>query len=173
MRSLKRQLFAGQRSSPYVEFPAGGMYGTTICGERALTLRDKLISLLGKQKTDVFLRADFAALGSAAQLSRALRGLVDAGMVVKLGVGVYAKAKPSVLSGKPIPMHPVEVLAPQVLERLGVKTYPSRLVAAYNAGSGTQLPANVVINIGCRRITRRLGFGRQFIQYETDFENVN
>ncbi|VVD78462.1 hypothetical protein PAQ31011_01005 [Pandoraea aquatica] len=137
-----------------------------------MNLKDKLTSSLRKRRSDVFLRADFAGLGSEAQLSRALRELVDAGTIVKLGVGVYAKAKPSALSGKPIPVRPVEVLAPQVFKRLGVKTYPSRLVAAYNAGATTQLPANVVINTGNRRIARKLGFGRQFIQYENNFESA-
>ncbi|VVE24733.1 hypothetical protein PHO31112_03312 [Pandoraea horticolens] len=133
-----------------------------------MKLRDKLKSSLRQWKADVFLRADFAALGSEAHLSRVLRGLVDAGTIVKLGVGVYAKAKPSALSGNPIPVRPVEVLAPQALKRLGIKTYPSKLVAAYNAGSTTQLPANIVVNTGNRRITRKLGFGRKFIQYENN-----
>lgn len=135
-----------------------------------MSMRDKLISSLRKRRADVFLRADFASLGSESQLSRALRELVENGAIVKLGVGVYAKAKPSVLSGKPIPVRPVEVLAPQVLKRLGVKTYPSRSVAAYNAGRTTQLPAKVVINTGNRRIARKLGFGQQFIQYENNLE---
>lgn len=105
---------------------------------------------------------------SEAQLSRALRELVDEGTIVKLGVGVYAEAKPSVLSGKPILVRPIEVLAPQALKRLGVRTYPSGMVAAYNAGDTTQLPTSAVVNTGNRRIARKLGFGRQFIQYEND-----
>ena len=133
-----------------------------------MSLRDKLKTSLRKRKVDVFLRADFAHMGSEAQLSRALRELVGGGTIVKLGVGVYAKAKPSVLSGKPIPVCPIEVLAPQALKRLGVRTFPSRMVATYNAGDTTQLPASVVINTGNRRIARKLGFGRQFIQYEND-----
>ncbi|WP_087690911.1 MULTISPECIES: DUF6088 family protein [unclassified Pandoraea] len=137
-----------------------------------MSMKDRLISSLRKRRAEVFLRADFADLGSEAQLSRALRELVDDGIIVKLGVGVYAKAKPSVLSGRPIPVRPVEVLAPQVLKRLGVRTYPSRLVAAYNAGRSTQLPAKVVINTGNRRIARKLGFGQQFIQYENNFQRA-
>lgn len=52
-----------------------------------MILRDKLRKMLGRKKTNVFLRADFVGLGSGAQLSRALRNLVDEGVVVKIGVG--------------------------------------------------------------------------------------
>lgn len=137
---------------------------------RVTSVREKLLVVLRRRRSNVFLYADFAKLGSTAQLGRALRALVDAGKLVKLGVGVYARAKPSVVSGKPIPVRPVEVLAPQVLKKLGVKTYPSELVAAYNGAHSTQLPAGIVINTGNRRIARRLGFGRQFVRYENNSE---
>jgi hypothetical protein len=54
----------------------------------------------------VFLRTDFSGLGSEAQLSRALRSLVAEGAIVKIGIGVYAKAKCSALSGEPIAVEP-------------------------------------------------------------------
>ncbi|BEH48885.1 hypothetical protein NQH47_19610 [Burkholderia pseudomallei] len=50
-----------------------------------MILRDKLRKALGRKKANVFLRADFEKLGSDAQLSRALRNLVDEGAVVKIG----------------------------------------------------------------------------------------
>ncbi|MBF3934324.1 type IV toxin-antitoxin system AbiEi family antitoxin domain-containing protein [Burkholderia pseudomallei] len=134
-----------------------------------MILRDKLRKALGRKKANVFLRADFEKLGSDAQLSRALRNLVDEGAVVKIGVGVYAKAKRSALSGKPIPVEPVEFLAPKALKKLGVKVYPSRRTAEYNAGQTTQIPAGVVINTGNRRISRKLGFGQKTIEYENNY----
>jgi hypothetical protein len=97
---------------------------------------------------------------------------VEDGVIVKLGVGVYAKAKPSVLSGAPIPVRPVGILAEEVLGKMGVKTYPSKLVAEYNAGRTTQLPAGTVINTGHRRIVRKLGFGRNTVTYENDYRRT-
>ncbi|VVE45825.1 hypothetical protein PCA20602_04413 [Pandoraea capi] len=135
-----------------------------------MSLKDELAASIRKRRAIVFLRSDFASLGSEASLSRALRELIDAGAIVRLGFGVYAKAKRSVLSGRPIPVRPIEVLAPQVLKRLGVKTYPSRLITAYNEARSTQLPMDVVINTGPRRIARKLGFGKQFILYESSTE---
>lgn len=133
-------------------------------------LEDRLRISIAKQMSDVFLRTDFARFGSEAQVSRALRKLVEGGVIVKLGMGVYAKAKRSALSGQPIPTQPVEILAEQALTRLGVKIYPSRQVELYNSGGTTQLPVGVVINTGNRRIGRKLGFGKSTVQYENNLK---
>ncbi|MDR8402132.1 DUF6088 family protein [Paraburkholderia sp. USG1] len=131
-------------------------------------LENKLKISIARQATDVFLRTDFARFGSEAQVGRALRKLVDDGVIVKLGVGVYAKAKRSALSGMPIPVQPVEILAEQALTRMGVKIYPSRQAQRYNSGKTTQVPAGGVINTGNRRIVRKLGFGKKTVQYENN-----
>lgn len=123
-------------------------------------------SVSNRKSADVFLRADFDGFASAAQVGRALNELTARGALVKLGVGVYARAKPSVLSGKPIPARPLEVLAPQALRRLGVALGETRLAAAYNSGQSTQIPAGVVLNTGKRRITRKLGFNGKLVHYE-------
>ena len=135
-------------------------------------LEDRLKIAIAKRASDVFLRTDFARLGSAAQVGRALRKLVESGVIVKLGVGVYAKAKRSVLSGAPIPVQPVEILAEEALARMGVKIYPSRQVELYNAGKTTQLPGASVINTGNRRIVRKLGFGKKTVQYENNLRRT-
>lgn len=44
-----------------------------------MTLRNKLKKAFGRKKANVFLWADLFDLGSEAQLSRALRNLVDEG----------------------------------------------------------------------------------------------
>lgn len=130
-----------------------------------MILRDKLRKALSRKRTNVFLRADFVKMASDSQLSRALRNLADEGAVIKIGVGVYVKAKRSALSVKPIPVEPVEFLAPEALKKLCVKVDPSRQTAEYNAGKTTQIPAGVVINTGNRRISRTLGFGKKTIEY--------
>ena len=114
----------------------------------------------------MFLRSEFDHFGSAAQVGRALRLLLLGGVFVRLGVGVYAKARPSMLTGKPIPVRPLEVLAPEALNKLGIEVLPSRLAQDCNAGRSTQLPAGIVLNIGKRRTTRKLGFNGTAVQYE-------
>ena len=114
----------------------------------------------------VFRPADFRPFGSEASVKRALKELTDIGLLVRLGVGIYAKAKPSVISGKPIPIQPLEVLGPQALTKLGVRLKESFQTAEYNAGRSTQVPTGIVVNIGKQRISRKIGFNGKFIKYE-------
>ncbi|WP_437884438.1 S-adenosylhomocysteine hydrolase [Pseudomonas sp. LRF_L74] len=132
-----------------------------------MVVEERLKRAIALRKDDVFLRSEFARFGSPAQLSRALRQLIAEGVLVKLGLGVFAKAKPSALTGNPIPAQPLVVLAPLVLQKLGVKVKTSRLVGDYNSGTSQQLAAGIVLDIGCRRITRKLGFGKQTVAYES------
>ncbi|CBJ39703.1 DUF6088 family protein [Ralstonia pseudosolanacearum] len=133
-----------------------------------MILAERMKRSIARRNDEVFVRSEFAKLGSEAQVSRALKELVTSGVIVKLGVGVYAKAKRSVLSGAAIPVKPVDVLAPIALMKLGVTVYPSKNTQKYNAGETTQIPAGNVLNTGGRRIARKLGFGRQTIRYENN-----
>ena len=132
-----------------------------------MVTEERLKRAIALRKDDVFLRSEFARFGSSAQLSRAIRRLIAEGVLVKLGLGVFAKAKPSALTGKPIPVQPLEVLAPLVLQKLGVKVKPSQAVRDYNSGASQLLAAGIVLDTGRRRITRKLGFGKQTVAYES------
>lgn len=132
----------------------------------AVKIVDRINRSVANRQADVFLRADFETFGSQAQVGRALTELQSRGALVKLGVGVYVKAKPSVLSGKPIPIKPLEVLAPEILKKFGVHVDASRQTREYNSGSSTQVPTGIVFSIGKRRIQRKLGFNGKLVQYE-------
>ncbi|MGJ7537714.1 MULTISPECIES: DUF6088 family protein [unclassified Variovorax] len=131
-----------------------------------MNIVDRIKRSVANRNADVFVRADFMSFGSRAQVGRALTELQSKGALVKLGVGVYAKAKPSVLSGKPIPIKPLEVLAPEVLKKLGVQVGESRQAREYNSGRSTQIPTGVVLSVGKRRIQRKLGFNGKLVEYE-------
>lgn len=131
-----------------------------------MNIVDRIKRSVANREADVFLRTDFEVFGSTAQVGRALAELRNEGVLVKLGVGVYAKAKPSVLSGKPIPVKPLEVLAPEVLKKFGVQVGESRQTREYNSGGSTQIPAGVVFSIGKSRIQRKLGFNGKLVRYE-------
>lgn len=129
--------------------------------------RDKCLDYLRTSREDVFRTLQFAEFGGRTSVQRALAQLIEDGQLVRIGVGVYARAKRSVLSGKPIPVQPLEVLAPQALALFGVQVEPSRAVRDYNAGKTTQVPGSgVVLNTGKRRVTRRIAFNGQGPSYE-------
>lgn len=133
-----------------------------------MNVTEELQRFTAQSKGDVFLRSDFAQFGTPSQITRALRRMQAAGELVRIGLGVYARAKPSVLSGKPISARPLEELAPTTLQRLGIAVKPSKAVEAHNAGRTSQLPCGIVINTGNKRVARKLRFGSMEVRYEND-----
>lgn len=131
-----------------------------------MNIADRIRRSVQLRKELVLRPADFQAFGSEASVKRALRELVDQGLLVRLGVGLYAKAKKSVLSGQPIPARPLEVLAPMALNRLGVQLNEPARSSEYNAGRTNQVPTGLVVNTGRRRISRKIGFNGRYVQYE-------
>lgn len=132
-------------------------------------IKDRMIRCIAKRKGEVVLRADFEAIGSASQISRALRGLMDEGRLVRLGYGVYAKAKISSLTGKPVPREPLEALTLETLARLQVDAKPGQAQIAYAEGKTTQIPMQATFNTGRRRISRKLTVGARVARYENDY----
>lgn len=131
-----------------------------------MSVSTRIQRLINRRTHQVFITADFRALGSKSSVRRALASLTQQGLLVRLGAGVYARAKRSVLTGKPIPVSPLEVLAPIALQRLGVTVHPSVRTQAYNDGLTTQVPLGIVVRVQGRRFNRTLSFGRKVVALE-------
>lgn len=97
------------------------------------TLETKLLNRIERKRGDVFLRADFEDLGAYDQVGRVLRKIVREGRLVRVGQGLYARARPSLTTDEAVPIGGLAGLK-EALGRVGVKTLPSRLEQAYNAG---------------------------------------
>jgi hypothetical protein len=121
------------------------------------TLETRLLKRIDRKRGDVFLRADFDDLGGYDQVGRVLRDLVRDGRLMKVGYGIYARARPSVLDGKPTPIKGIRELAAEALGRLGVETAPTRMEQAYNAGRTTQVPTGRVIGVR-GRVRRQISY---------------
>lgn len=89
-----------------------------------------------------FLRKDFAILGGYDQVGRAMRELVQDQKLMKLGYGLYAKARMNQFTGKEILMAlgGFNQVAKEALKRLNVDFKLSDAESAYQSGS-TQIPA--------------------------------
>ena len=133
----------------------------------AQRIKDRITRSIGRSSAEVFLRGDFRGFGSYSEIGKALTALRRQGKLVRLGYGVYAKARQSSLSGRPIPRKPLESLAREALEKLGVPAQLGRAEREYLAGS-TQIPARVSFDTGRRRITRKLRVGREEVAFEND-----
>jgi hypothetical protein len=129
-------------------------------------IRDRIAERIRRtRKTDVFLRDDFADFGAYDVVGRELRKLVGEGVLVQVGYGLYARAKRSVLSGKPIPAAPLIGIGYQSLRRLGYSPKPSQAALDYIEGRTMQVPAGDRIAVPGARVKRKIAFGSRVIEY--------
>ena len=119
-----------------------------------------------KSKDFVFMLPDFLDLSDRDQVMRALRKLISKKLIMKVGQGVYVKAKESKLTGKIIPQIDLTEIGKAVAEKLNIKVLPSRYDLWYNEGKTTQVPSGKVIAIK-GTILRKIGFNGVYITYET------
>lgn len=131
-----------------------------------LSLVDRIKASIGRSKAEVFLRKDFEKFGDYDQVGRALRSIAKDGRLVRVGYGVYAKARPSVLTGKPIPKASLVVIGLEAMRKLGVNADIGESARAYRDGKSTQIPMATVLSIGKARVVRKIGFGKRVIRYE-------
>ena len=133
--------------------------------KRTKTLESKILARIVRKKSSVLLREDFLDLGGYDQVGRSLKHLADKGKLIRIGYGLYSKAKVSFLTGETIPVAPLPSLAKEALSRLGVKTTPSKAEIDYNEGRSTQIPTGRLIGVK-DRISRKIGFKGASINYE-------
>lgn len=126
----------------------------------ANTLKSRVERRVQKKQVDVFTPKDFAKLGGEDQVLRALRTLTREQKLVRLGYGIYARARKSELSGRVVLANPQGLLgvARQALDCLNVKWELTESQRAYNEGKSTQIPVNPVIRVK-GRFSRKLRYG--------------
>lgn len=137
-------------------------------GKRAVSsasIADRIDQRVARSKRTVFLRTDFASLGSYDAVGRALRQNMDRGRLIQIGYGLYAKAEPSPFTGKPAPVVGIRRLATEALKRLGATVAASTLEAAYNDGQSTQVPTGRTLGVK-NRIRRRIGYDGNYVVFE-------
>lgn len=111
------------------------------------------------------MREDFIDLGGYDQVGRALLRLTRKGVIIKIGYGLYAKAKISSLTGEPMLIEPLPILAKEAMKRLGIKVSPTKAELDYQAGKTTQVPTGRLIGVK-GRVNRKIGYKGASIYYE-------
>ena len=133
------------------------------------SLKDRMVRSIALRKGEVVMRVDFERMGSPSQISRVLKQLVADGKIVRLGYGTYAKARPSSLSGKPVPRVTLAELAQETLQKLEIPATLGRAQRAYAEGRTTQIPVRTTFDTGDRRITRTNTVGISTVRYENNY----
>jgi len=132
-----------------------------------LSTRTRIARSLGisKRKT-VFLRSDFESFGTSTRVTRALQDLIAEGRIIRVGRGVYVKARPSSVTGNPVPVEPLEVVAYKAMEALGVDVQWGSAQRAYVGGLTQDVPMNLSVDVGSSRVSRRIAFGGLEVKLE-------
>lgn len=88
------------------------------------------------------------------------------GTLVRVGHGLYAKARPSSISGCPVPVDTLQNLALDIMKKLGIQADLGRDARALREGKSTQVPMTIVISVRNGRVRRKIGFGGREVIYE-------
>ena len=130
------------------------------------TSKDRILASLRTSKNNVFFREEFNRFGNYRQVCRVVKELLDEGRIVRLGYGTYVKARPSTISGKPVPDGSLVNIGMEAMKRLGIEVSPGKDMQALISGESTQVPMLPIVNIGKARVCRKLSLGSRSLVYE-------
>ena len=132
-----------------------------------ISTRTRIARSLGiSKKKTVFLRSDFETFGTSTRVTRALQELIKEGRIIRVGRGIYVKARPSSVTGNPVPVEPLETVAHKALAALGVDAQLGSADKAYVGGLTQDVPMEIAIDVGSSRISRRIEFGGREVRLE-------
>ena len=125
-----------------------------------MSIKVQMQKRLGRSKHYVFMRADFKDIAGYDQVGRVLRNLVKDGELLKVGYGVYTKARKNSITGRLMPACSggSDAVILEALERLNVDYSLGRSSTQYLSGESTQIPAYTQIETP-DRFKRRLSVG--------------
>jgi hypothetical protein len=130
-----------------------------------MTINSKVQTRVKRSKASVFLRSDFKDIADYDQVGRALRELVREGLLIKIGYGLYTRARVNRVTGNIMPDNPSgpDGVVIEAMEKLGVAYQFDDLSRLNFSGDSTQIPAKVKIVPKNSRFTRKIAIGTQFV----------
>ncbi|WP_338853875.1 DUF6088 family protein (plasmid) [Alteromonas macleodii] len=133
-----------------------------------MTIQNRIEVRVKRSKRSVFIRSDFEDIAGYDQVGRALRNLTRNGVLMKIGYGLYARARTNRITGKLIPDNAAgaDGVLIEAMQRLDVEHKLDDLSNKYFAGQSSQIPANVKIIPLDPRFTRKIAVGKRYINKE-------
>jgi hypothetical protein len=133
-------------------------------------LKQKVALRIKRSKKTVLLRSDFTDLGGYDQVGRSLKQLVGERKLVRIGKGLYTRARPSVVTGEPTIDVPggFKAASRAALERLGYEWEPAFAEQRYNSNESTQIAASAEVVVK-GRFNRKIEYGKQCLQYQVQY----
>ena len=130
-----------------------------------MTAVDRIYQKIKRSRRYVFERKDFDGFASYDQIGRALKQLVKKGELIKLGYGLYTKARINSLTGKPMPTNPggSDALMREILKMKGVDFEMDNLSLQSLSGESTQIPSSVQYSWNPKQFNRKLIVGNRVL----------
>ncbi|MCF6766659.1 DUF6088 family protein [Thiotrichales bacterium 19S3-7] len=124
------------------------------------TIKTAIFKKIKISKKEVFIRSDFKKIADYDQVGRALKELASDGELIRVGYGLYAKARKNRISGKPMVAAAggFRQVAEESLKRLKVKWGYDNATKSYQKGSN-QIPTKNIEIATTDRFNRKISLG--------------
>jgi len=122
-----------------------------------MTIANKVQVRISRSKRYVFARADFSDIAGYDQVGRELRKFVESGLLIRIGYGLYTKARINSITGKTMPASPggADGVILEAIEKLGVDYKFDDFSQLSIDGDSLQIPASFQI-ITSNRFKRKI-----------------
>jgi hypothetical protein len=130
-----------------------------------MTAANQIFQKVKRSRRYVFERKDFDGIASYDQIGRSLNQLIDKGEIMKLGYGLYTKARVNSLTGRLMPTNPggTDALMREILKMKGVDFEMDSLSLQSFSGESTQIPSSVHYLWNPKQFNRKLVVGNRVL----------
>lgn len=130
-----------------------------------MTAINQITQKLNRSRRYVFERKDFEDIASYDQIGRALNQLIKQGNLIKIGYGLYTKARKNSLTGRLMPTNPggSDALLREILRMKGISFKIDTLSLQSLSGNSTQIPSSVRYSWDQKQFNRKLVIGNRVL----------
>jgi hypothetical protein len=123
-----------------------------------MTILNWIQMRINRAKGYVFSRTDFTDIGGYSQVGKALKTLVEQGLLLRIGYGLYTKSRINRFTGELMPSSPggLDGVFMEVFEKLGVPYEMDTLSQMYLDGKSPHIPASIQFTTDKKRFTRKI-----------------
>lgn len=134
-----------------------------------MTSVDQINQKLKRSRRYVFERKDFEDIASYDQIGRALNQLIKQGELIKIGYGLYTKARTNSLTGRLMPSNPggTDAILREILKMKGINFEIDSLSLQSLSGNSTQIPSSVQYKWDPKQFNRKLTIGNHILHSPT------
>ncbi|OAT26766.1 DUF6088 family protein [Proteus myxofaciens] len=130
-----------------------------------MTAVHQISQKLKRSRRYVFERKDFENIASYDQIGRALNQLIKQDELMKIGYGLYTKARKNSLTKRLMPTHPggTDAILREILKMKGVNFEIDPLSLQSLSGNSAQIPSSVRYSWDTKLFNRKLVIGNRLL----------